>query len=268
MGETMLTKKPKFLHPTEIIGLGSRYGQYPGPYVIDDEDFRKIFPGINPNRNIDISIEHVRGDANNPNLQLILRIIQYVKPDNFLELGTYRGRTALYVSKIIGEKSKVITVDIPIEKTKNIPQNSTDVDYFLPFNEIGKCYKGTIYSKKIIQIMEDSTSKKCGKVIDEVTGKHGVDVAFVDASHDYLSTKLNFERTILPRLNPNGIVIFDNYGDLHTHVGVTQYLTEKAYKSGYVFYWYKPYNKPELQTTCVLFFNLKKCIGFNWNIKQ
>jgi len=248
----------QFLNPIDIEGIGQRYGYYPGPFIIDESDLQYIFPNIQTVQPEIISDTHFKGDANPPNLDLIIRIVRCIKPMVVLEVGTFRGKTAYNIAKNTSLESKIITIDLPFSQMETSTKYSTDDDYFQTKDRIGAFYQGTPEHSKIIQIYSDSTSQDCQNQIEMILKGNQIDFAFIDSAHDYLSTKRNFEELILPRLSPRGVVIFDNYGDLHTHVGVTHYLAEKSYNEGYVFYWYKPYSDP---TSCVIFLNLPKSTG-------
>ena len=120
----------------------------------------------------------------------------------------------------------------------------TDHAYFLTRNSIGNNYKGTKEEEKITQIFADSTSTECQQYLNKLLKGNKIDFAFIDGAHDYESVKHDFEKLILPKLAEDGVVIFDDYSNLSTQPGVASFLTEKARKDNFLFYWFAPYPNP------------------------
>lgn len=256
-------RRGKFLEPRQIGGLGVRYSRFPGPFAIADSDLDKIFPGIS-DIEADITYDvHMRGDADPQNLRLISRLAKYTEPEILLEIGTFRGKTTYNLARNTPENAMVITVALPKEDVDDIKIGyGTDLEYFQTRDEIGMFFRGTEEEKKIWQVFADSRSPECARRIDAFCGqKPRIDFAFIDGSHDYESIRDDFQHLALPRMGQGGVVVFDNYGDLHTHPGVADYLTETAREKGYVFYWYAPIGE---RTSCVIFLNTPECIGYKW----
>ena len=253
-----------FLEPTRISGIGPRYKGHPGPYAITEADLAKIFPEIGDVRPVPYGVDnHVKGDADPSNLELLTRLVAHLQPKTILEIGTFRGKTTYNLALYAPPDSTVFTIDLPLDMIgeADIPGYGTDRPYFQHSSKIGKEFKGSNIEKKIQQIFADSCKKEAQTLLDEMLRDGKIDFAFIDASHDYESTKINFEELVLPRLNDGGVVVFDNYGDLATHVGISHYLQRKAHDEGYVFYWYAPLDK---RTTCVIFFKSAETINRDW----
>jgi len=250
--------KSNFLHPTKINETGKRYKNYPGPFAVDENDFTKIFPGIQTLMFYDYHM-YEKGDLEPYNLEVINGIVSFLEPKTILEVGTYRGRTTYNMAKN-SPKSKIITVDIANIGTKTF--SGTDVDYYQSKQKVGALYKKTPVKSRIHQVYADSLSLDCQEKVDKELKGEKVDFAFIDAGHDYDSVRHNFEELVLPRLKVGGVVVFDDYNRPLSIVGVTHYLLEKAYKDGYVFYWYAPRGKPH--TNEVIFLNIPEARTYNW----
>lgn len=260
-------KEVRFIKPTEISisELAKRYYRHPGPFVITEEDLCRIFPGI---ENIKISYpgEHIKGDADPQNYTLIMRAVKYFKPKIIVEVGTFRGKTAHGMAIHSPPESSVITIGLPIEKmTGQESYYGTDKVYFLKKEEIGSIFKGTPEEQKIKQIFADSHSLECELCLDKLLAGRQIEFAFIDSAHDYESVKQDFEGLILPRLAMCSVVMFDDYGNIPTHPGITDYLTEKARKDNFVFYWYAPYHHPDKRnTSCVFYLNIPETKNYRW----
>ncbi|MCX6768710.1 MAG: class I SAM-dependent methyltransferase, partial [Candidatus Micrarchaeota archaeon] len=159
--------------------------------------------------------------------------------------------------------SRIITVDLPAEMRAGKPCGyGTDEPYVRPAGEVGAFFRGTEMEGKITQAMADITDSSQHPLVDFALDGRKADLAFIDASHDYESVKVVFERLVLPRMQEGGLVIFDDYMRAATHPGVTHFLLRKAHDEGYVFYSYLPLKEP--QTNLVLFLNLPESRGYGW----
>lgn len=259
--------KPSFLNPTKIsiTELAKRYHKHPGPFAIAEKDLQQIFKGI---ESVEVALpqEHIKGDTDLSNYQLITRLVKYLNPKIIVEIGTFRGKTTLGLAKNSPINSLVVTIGLPIEKMNGKETNyGTDNPYFLKKAEIGSCFKDTIEEQKIKQIYADSHSNDCKVQLDALIGNFKIDFAFIDGAHDYDSVKYDFEKVILPRLSKNGVVIFDDYSNLATQPGVASYLTQKAREENFVFYWYTPFSPPNAKnSTCILYINSEESTKYNW----
>lgn len=252
-----ISKPVVFVDPSTIEGLGPRYTRgHPGPYAIADPELCRMFPGI---ENVEINPligEHVKGDADPPNLRLLVRLVKYLEPSTVLEIGTFRGKTTYNFAIHTPPHTEIATIALPRERIGECgaPIYGTDTVYFLPQDEIGTVFRGKPEERRIRQIFADAYSKDCERQVDEFLAGRGIDFAFIDAAHDFNSIRSNFENLVEPRLSEKGVVVFDNYGDLQTHMGVAHFLTQKAYFDHYALFWYAPMEK-ENKTTCVIFAN-------------
>jgi len=251
-----------FLNPREIVG--PNYSMHPGPFAISETYLNKIFPGISkvhPELRKDGDYVHRKGDLDPPNIRFLARLVKYLQPLTMAEVGVFRGRTTYHMA-LNSPEARIVGIDLPKEmRTGHEEYYSTDKVYFLPENEIGKLFKNTEYEKNIQTVWADSLTPECRKKLDAALDGSMIDFAFIDSSHDYESVKRNFEDLVLPRVAPDGVVLFDDYARLATHPGVTHFLARKAHDDGYVFYWYAPQGD---NTQCAFFINNPESVGYRW----
>lgn len=248
-----------FYHPVLI---NERYKHYPGPFAIDENQLNGLFTGIKDVETNPYSegyFEYEKGDLEEPNLNLLTRIVKHIQPKTIVEIGTFRGRTTYQMAKY-APKAQVITIDIANIGAKEY--SGTDLKYQQNKKDVGRAYKKSSVEDRITQIIIDSTSKKAQDKLDDALGRNKIQFAFIDGGHDYDTVKHDFEELILPRLRMDGVVLFDDYNRPLSIMGVTHYLLKKAYEDGYVFYWYAPRTSPH--TNEVIFINNYESRCYSW----
>ena len=254
----MFKRTAAFLHPTEIVRRGYRYCNHPGPFPIEEADLRRLFPGISAERGhyrIPPNFPFKTGELSPICLQLVLRLARYAQPETVLEIGTFSGKTAYALAHVL-PTAAIITVDVAIDMMTGMEDHyGTDMAYLQTRERIGVVYRGTDEERRIVQVMADSGSHECAKQIDAVLNGRRIDFALIDGAHSYTAVKADFEELVLPRLADGGIVVFDDYDLLMTHLGVTHYLLQKAYEDSYLFYWV---THPSEKSTLVFFVNRKE----------
>jgi hypothetical protein len=262
-GTLLKNNKVNYLAPTQIRRRGERYSNHPGPYPIEEDELRIIFPNISPSCLTNESNEkfpYRSGELYSTDLDLLLRLVKYLEPSIVLEIGTFTGKTTFQLAKNL-PSSLIITIDLPQEKIVGGNQlYGTDNAYLQPTNLIGTVFNGTPEEKQIVQIFSDSSTTQCQTTLDEILQGRKIDFAFIDGSHSYPNVKNDFENIVLPRLSSDGIAFFDDYGLLMTHLGVTHYLLEKAYAESFLFYWFAP-SEP---THSVIYLNCEEAKQHRW----
>ena len=93
----------------------------------------------------------------------------------------------------------------------------TDEPHVRSAGEIGSFFRGTEMEGKITPEIADITDSAFYPVVVLALDGRKADLAFIDASHDYESIKVVFERLVLPRMQEGGLVIFDDYMRAATH---------------------------------------------------
>ncbi len=149
-------------------------------------------------------------------LSIIGVLKSFLKPgQNFLEIGTFDGNTALNVAVNIPIESKVITIDLPED---NVLGAKFAYDNLLIGSESRK-KKKHLKLKNVEQIYHDSTTLDFSKF--------DFHAAFIDGGHDYQTVKMD-TLNVIGNIKRPGIIFWHDYdveceiGDL-LHDYATQY---------------------------------------------
>lgn len=275
-------KTPKILQPNELSDkvLADRYVRHPGPYQIGNEwqsDLDKIFPGTMKIKCDPTSYGITeKGELGPSETELLIRAVKWLEPLILVEFGTGYGRSTRIMAENSPHNARVLTVDLPDEVRETIETPySTDLLYVrMKQHEIGEKYKNSKYANKILQVRADATSPEFTKTLDDFLDGKKIDLALIDAAHDYDTTKTLFELA-LPRIREGGVIINDDYSRLSTHVGVTRFFAEKAHEEGFLFYWFNPTPYDHIlerdpRQTALLFLNLPEAKNRDWRagVKQ
>lgn len=136
---------------------------------------------------------------------MLLKLVVCAKPKRLMEVGSFRGYTALYLAQHISDDARIITVD--------------------QYPDHGEAYRHSPYGKKI--------ERRVGKTSPElfatdVPGSY--DLIFIDADHSYAGVKHDTE-LVLPLVAPDGFLVwhdYANWGYFDGKNGVPEYLGELA----------------------------------------
>jgi len=136
---------------------------------------------------------------------LLLKIVRCSRPSRLLEVGSYRGYTALLLAKHMREDAHLVTVD----------QDERH----------GEAYRGTEYANRI--------ERRVGTTGEGVIeGDEQYDFIFLDAGHKYHEVKHDTE-LLLPLLSSQGYMLwhdYANWGFLRQLNGVPEYLNALSKK--------------------------------------
>jgi len=235
---------PNLLQPTEFSnpGLAERFEKFPGPYAITGtpeqwkEDMENIFPGI-----MDIEMPEFSapayGEMNESERELVYRIATWQQPKVVVEFGTFHGTTTKMLAEQTPSNTEILTVDLP--EGYDINQLcSTDRPFYHP-DKVGENFANIPERSKIKQYRMDATSRDFETDLDFFLNGRTIDLALVDAAHDYETTFALFHMAF-DRMSEGGIIVNDDYNKVVTQVGVTNFFTEMANEEGYLLYYFKP----------------------------
>jgi len=119
--------------------------------------------------------------------QLLYKIARYFQPKTILELGTSFGVSSAYLSK--GAKNGTLTT---IEGCSSIHQIALQTFKELNITNVNSVCAN--FDTCLTNIIESLSS---------------IDLVFIDGNHTEAAT-INYFNLILPKLNPNSILIFDD----------------------------------------------------------
>lgn len=134
---------------------------------------------------------------------MLLKLTVCTKPKRLMEVGSFRGYTALYLAQHTAVDAQIVTVDM--------------------YPEHGEAYRDTPYDKKI--------DRRVGKISQEMflsDDPGSYDLIFIDADHSYEGVKRDTE-LILPLIAPDGFLVwhdYANWGYFDGKNGVPEYLGE------------------------------------------
>ncbi len=147
------------------------------------------------------------GDWSTPlaDIAMLLKLVVCTQPKRLMEIGSFRGYTALFFAQHTAPDAQIVTVDY--------------------YPEHGEAYRETPYASKI--------ERRVGKTSAELfksDSKGSYDLIFIDADHAYEGVK-NDTELVLPLISPTGFVVwhdYANWGYFDGKNGVPEYLGELA----------------------------------------
>ncbi|HEX7516619.1 MAG TPA: class I SAM-dependent methyltransferase [Chthoniobacterales bacterium] len=140
-------------------------------------------------------------------LLMLLKIALCTEPRRLMEIGSFRGYTALLLAQHISPEAKIVTID-------RHPDH-------------GEAYRETSLAGMIERRIGETNSAMFAR--DEPAS---YDLIFVDADHSYRSVRSDTE-LVLPLLSPAGFIVwhdYANWGYFSGQNGVPEYLRELAAK--------------------------------------
>jgi hypothetical protein len=146
-----------------------------------------------------------RGSWSTPlaDLVMLLKIAVCTEPKRLMEIGSYRGYTALFLAQHISPEARIVTID-------RHPDH-------------GSAYRETSLARMIERRVGETDHAMFGR--DEAAS---YDLIFVDADHSYRSVR-NDTELVLPLLSPTGFIVwhdYANWGYFSGQNGVPEYLGE------------------------------------------
>jgi len=217
--------------------------------IEDAKNFRKVFNGsINNifNMKLRVLLEQASSSGVDPlyTCQLppvgmgsitlvdqiaIICLLKIFKPQNILEIGTFKGYTTHLLLQNSSENAAVTSIDLPIEATGGLEcftddaKARADGDYNDNYLRLIQAKQGRPHLvglpdrlvKKLRLIEEDSTNINFSKTLSEL------DFAFIDGGHHIDIVKTDTLNVL--SVMRSGVIIWHDYGSL-IHNDVTRYL--------------------------------------------
>jgi predicted O-methyltransferase YrrM len=136
---------------------------------------------------------------------MLLKLAACARPQRILEVGSFRGYTALLLAQHTDPDASIVTVD--------------------SYQEHGEAYRNTPFASKI-----ERRVGEVGSAIFAEDKPRSYDLIFVDSGHLYSDVKRDTE-LILPLVSQSGFVVwhdYANWGYFNGQNGVPDYLGELA----------------------------------------
>jgi hypothetical protein len=146
-----------------------------------------------------------RGSWSTPtqDIVMLLKLALCVKPRRLLEIGSFRGYTALYLAQNVGAEASIVTVD--------------------RYSEHGEAYRETPEAGRI--------ERRIGEIAPALFAEDApasYDLIFIDADHTYEGVRRDTELS-LPLVSPGGYIVWHDYancGYFNRYNGVPECLKE------------------------------------------
>jgi hypothetical protein len=150
-----------------------------------------------------------RGSWSTPfaDLVMLLKIAVCTDPKRLMEIGSYRGYTALFLAQHISSDAKIVTID-------RHPDH-------------GEAYRETAFTSMIERRVGET-----GRAMFARDAPASYDLIFVDSDHSYRGVR-NDSEFVLPLLAPGGFIVwhdYANWGYFSGENGVPEYLGELSAK--------------------------------------
>lgn len=142
---------------------------------------------------------------------------KFIKPgDNFLEIGTFDGNTALNVAINLPPNSKVITIDLPEDSTPEMAHLEYDK---LLVGSPARGRKKHLSQQNVEQIYQDSTQVDFKRLAFRG--------AFIDGGHAYATVKKD-SLNVIAHIQRPGFILWHDY-DVENEVGDVLHELAKRY---------------------------------------
>ena len=146
---------------------------------------------------------------------VFMEVIQRVKPDLIVEVGTWKGASAVNMAEICKKISHNDTEIVCVDTFLGSSEHWFDHYKRLSLN-IDHGYPSMFYQFMANVVLTDNADIITPFPIDSFSGAHflesvkvSADVVYIDAAHDYESTYLNIKK-YWPLLRKGGVMIGDD----------------------------------------------------------
>lgn len=134
-------------------------------------------------------------------LERFAAIVDDLRPNTLLEIGTDRGGTLCIFSRLAGPDSTIISLDLPTE--------SVSYRWFFEF-----IFKSFTYGKQRLHLLRgDSQSREMAGAVRNIMGESKkLDLLFIDGDHSYKGVKRDFE-LYSDLVRPGGVIAFHDIAE-------------------------------------------------------
>lgn len=134
---------------------------------------------------------------------MLLKLVVCARPARLMEVGSFRGYTALALAQHVEDNARIVTVD--------------------RYSEHGEAYRDTSFAARIERRVGET-----GERVFSGDAAGSYDLIFLDADHAYEGVRHDTE-CILPLVAPKGYLVwhdYANWGFFNGYNGVPEYLKE------------------------------------------
>lgn len=134
---------------------------------------------------------------------MLLKLALCARPKRLMEVGSFRGYSALFLAQHTADDARIVTVD--------------------SYPDHGEAYRDTSFAAKIVRRVGESSAE-----LYAADPRGSYDLIFVDADHTYEGVRRDTE-LVLPLVSPDGYLVwhdYANWGYFDGKNGVPEYLGE------------------------------------------
>lgn len=137
-------------------------------------------------------------------LYALSRLVQWVRPKQIFEIGTFNGVSTLHMA--VNSDAEVHTLDLPLDLSIGLDgYNPGDRSLVRSRGEIGSAYRGHRAEARIHQLFGDS------RVFDYTPYLGSMDVVLVDGCHSY-DYVISDSRHAFELVGKEGLVLWHDFG--------------------------------------------------------
>lgn len=171
----------------------------------------QVFPGVTEGPVTLFNYSNSDGQPLAHEMIALCQLVRFLKPRTIFEIGTFEGGTTLQLAA--NSEAEIWTLDLPPDHPI---RSALDCVPAKP----GWRIAASPFADRCTQLFGDSQS------YDFEAWKGGIDLVFVDASHEYEHVRLD-TRNALGLLSEGGVVVWHDYAPDHAP-GVVRCLEEMA----------------------------------------
>jgi GT2 family glycosyltransferase len=162
-----------------------------------------------------------------PELMQLQRLLQGRKIEKVVEVGVYRGGSAMFWAKVVAQNNGILyAVDQRFDWGA-----FTEYNFYYP----RQVYNQTAFEPYVKEIEGDSHDPELIQRVHNTAGK--VDVLFIDGDHTYEGVKQDYE-VYRYLVKPGGLIVFHDIVDSEYHRSLGVYVNQlwEEIKHGYVYH--------------------------------
>ena len=146
------------------------------------------------------------GNVSLVELLVLTDLVRARRCEQVFEIGTFDGRTTLNLAAALGDRGRILTLDLPSALADETKFGlAKDEDAFVRKAQSGGLFAGSPQASRIVQLLGDSA------VFDYSPYLGQVDLVFIDGSHAYdyvVSDSANALKLLRPS---GGIILWHDY---------------------------------------------------------
>lgn len=187
---------------------------------------KKIGPGLGADALVDITFKRyhnlLRAFQNQPEIAELLKLVQEMRPETVLEIGTASGGTLFLFSRAASENALILSIDLP----GGIHGGGCPWWKTILFRSFASG------KQKIELLRADSHSEDTVNSLKKLLDGKNIDFLFIDGDHTYEGVRRDFEN-YSPLVRKGGMIALHDIASDHAGHGCKAHKYWNEIKSGY-----------------------------------